>query len=85
MRSLGDDTPTGIGVKPTGDQVVEMEDGKASRAERARKEFLSGEKLGDAFDATDEWAQTGQVSLGVHLLGSTLRSPRTGRRFRHLR
>lgn len=60
MRTFGDDTPTGIGLKPTGDQVVEMENDKASRAERARREFLSGERLGDAFDATDEWAQTGQ-------------------------
>jgi hypothetical protein len=60
MRTLGDDTPTGIGRKPTGDQVVEMEDDKASRAERARGEFLSGERLGDAFDATNEWARTGQ-------------------------
>jgi hypothetical protein len=70
MRTLGDDTPTGIGLKPTGDQIVEVEDQKASRAERARREFLSEENLGDAFDATDEWAKTGQ---------DLFRRPPTGR------
>ena len=45
---------------PTGEQLVEIDDQKASRAERARKEFLSKENLGDAFDATDKWAKTGQ-------------------------
>lgn len=60
MRTLGDTTPTGIGLKPAGDQLGEMEDPKASRADRARREFLSGERLHDAFDATDEWANTGK-------------------------
>lgn len=55
-RSPGDRSD----LPPTGEQIVEMEDPKASRAERARKEFLSEENLGDAFDATDEWAKTGQ-------------------------
>jgi hypothetical protein len=59
-RTFGDDAPTGIGLKPTGDQLIEADDRKASRAERARKEFLSKENLSDAFDATDDWAKTGQ-------------------------
>jgi hypothetical protein len=59
-RTLGDDAPTGIGLKPTGEQLIEADDKKASRAERARREFLSKENLSDAFDATDDWAKTGQ-------------------------
>jgi hypothetical protein len=59
-RTVGDDAPTGIGLKPTGEQLIEADDNKASRAERARKEFLSKENLSDAFDATNDWAKTGQ-------------------------
>lgn len=81
MRTLGDDTPTGIGLKPTGDQIVEMENDKASRVERARREFLSGERLGDAFDATDEWAQTGQDLFRRPPTGQHIEVPTQGPAF----
>lgn len=61
VRDKPDRSPDGTrDFPPTGEQLVEIEDQKASRAERARKEFLSKENLDDAFDATDKWAKTGQ-------------------------
>lgn len=55
-----------------------MEDPKASRAERARKEFLSEENLGDAFDATDAWAKTGQDLFSRPPTGQHIEVPAQG-------
>ena len=38
-RTIGDTTPSGIGLKPTGEQLRDMESDKLSRADRFRKEF----------------------------------------------
>lgn len=73
-RSPGDRSD----LPPTGDQIVEMEDPKASRAERARKEFLSEENLGDAFDATDAWAKTGQDLFSRPPTGQHIEVPAQG-------
>jgi hypothetical protein len=38
-RGIGDTTPTGIGLKPSGEQLRDMESDKLSPADRFRKEF----------------------------------------------
>lgn len=63
-RTLGDATPTGIGRKPTGDQLRNMESDTASRLDRLRNQIWE-----DADDTTDLIEKDG------NLLGQLLERP----------
>jgi hypothetical protein len=52
MRTLGDDTPTGIGRKPDGGELEEMESDRLSRADRFRKSFYK--QADDINDVTEK-------------------------------
>jgi hypothetical protein len=55
-RTLGDTTPTGIGLKPTGEQLIGMEDDTQSRLEKLRRNIY--ERADDMSDAADEHGGT---------------------------
>ncbi len=63
-RTLGDTTPTGIGLKPTGEQLRDMESDQLSRADRFRKNVY--ERADDIKDVTEKNAGTLQGLLGAH-------------------
>ena len=54
-RTLGDTNPTGIGLKPAGEQLLEM-DSKKSRAEAFRDEFYNPETIEDFRDECEDKA-----------------------------
>jgi hypothetical protein len=54
-RTLGDTSPTGIGLKPTGEQLLET-DSKKSRAEAFREEFYKPETIEDFRDESEDKA-----------------------------
>jgi hypothetical protein len=54
-RTLGDTNPTGIGLKPSGEQLLEM-DTKKSRAEAFRDEFYKPETIEDFRDESEDKA-----------------------------
>jgi hypothetical protein len=54
-RTLGDTKPTGIGLKPTGEQLLET-DSKKSRAEAFRDEFYKQETIKDFRDESEDKA-----------------------------
>jgi hypothetical protein len=55
-RTLHDDTPTGIGLKPTGDQLLQLESDSRSYLERLRRNIY--ERADDISDAADEYGGT---------------------------
>jgi len=55
-RTLGDTTPTGIGLKPTGEQLFRMEDDSGSYLEKLRRNVY--ERADDINDAADEYGGT---------------------------
>jgi hypothetical protein len=55
-RTLGDVTPSGIGLKPSGEQLVEMEDDSKSRLEKLRSAIY--ERSDDITDAGKEYGGT---------------------------
>lgn len=63
-RTLGDTTPTGIGLKPTGDQLMKMENEEASKPEQLRRKFLEG--IDDLNDSARENASLGHDLLTRH-------------------
>jgi hypothetical protein len=63
-RTLGDTTPTGISLKPTGEQILDMEGDTLSRADRFRKNVY--ERADDIKDVTEKTAGTLQGLLGAH-------------------
>jgi hypothetical protein len=63
-RTLGDTSPTGIGLKPTGEQLGEMDGDKLTRGDRFRKNFYR--KADDIQDATEKNADAFKVFLGEH-------------------
>ena len=54
-RTLGDTSPTGIGLKPTGEQLLET-DSKKSRAEAFRSEFYKPETIQDFREESEDKA-----------------------------
>lgn len=66
-RTLGDTTPTGIGLKPTGEQLGEMEDDSKSHLEKLRRNIF--DRADDISDAADEHGGT---------LGHLFERPPTG-------
>jgi hypothetical protein len=52
-RTLGDTTPTGIGLKPTGDQLMRMEGDGQSALERIRRNIY--DRADDINDSGDEY------------------------------
>jgi hypothetical protein len=62
MRTLGDDTPTGIGLKPTGGELEEMDSDRLSRADRFRKTFYK--QADDINDVTEKNAAALEGFLG---------------------
>jgi hypothetical protein len=52
-RTLGDTTPTGIGLKPTGDQLMRMEGDGQSALERLRRNIY--DRADDINDSGDEY------------------------------
>jgi hypothetical protein len=63
-RTIGDTTPAGIGRKPTGEQLRDMESDKLSRGDRFRKKVY--ERADDIQDSTEKTAGTLQGILGAH-------------------
>ena len=63
-RSIGDTTPTGIGLKPSGEQLRDMESDKLSRADRFRQEFYR--KADDIQDVSEKSANELAALLGPH-------------------
>lgn len=63
-RTVGDTTPTGIGLKPTGSELVRMENEEASKPEKLRSKFLEG--IDDINDAARENASLGHDLLTRH-------------------
>jgi hypothetical protein len=63
-RTLGDTTPTGIGLKPTGEQIMKMENEDASKPEKLRRKFLEG--IDDINDAARDNASLGHDLLTRH-------------------
>ena len=53
-RTLGDTTPTGIGLKPDGDQLRDMESDRLARADRFRRNVH--ERVEDIQDVTEKTA-----------------------------
>jgi len=56
MRTLGDDTPVGIGLKPSGDQVLDMDNETDSPLARMRHQLYKD--MGDVTDVLKENSQT---------------------------
>ena len=63
-RTLGDTTPTGIGLKPGGEQLRDMESDKLSRAARFRREFYR--EAQDIQDVSEKNANELSALLGPH-------------------
>jgi hypothetical protein len=63
-RTLGDTTPTGIGLKPDGTQLRDMEGDKLSRRARFRKELYR--EAEDIQDASEKTATDVAALLGPH-------------------
>jgi hypothetical protein len=63
-RTLGDTTPTGIGLKPDGDQLRELESDRLARADRFRRNVY--ERVDDIQDVTEKTAGTLQGLLDAH-------------------
>ena len=63
-RTIGDTTPAGIGRKPTGEQLRDMESDKLSRGDRFRKKVY--ERADDIQDSTEKTAGTLQGIFGAH-------------------
>jgi hypothetical protein len=63
-RTLGDDTLTGIGLKPTGEQLRDMESDKLSRGDRFRRNVY--ERVDDIQDASEKNAGALEGFLGSH-------------------
>lgn len=63
-RTMGDVTPAGIGLKPTGEQLRDMESDKLARGDRFRKNVY--ERVDDIQDSTEKTAGTLQGLLGAH-------------------
>jgi hypothetical protein len=55
-RTLGDTTPTGIGLKPTGEQLSRMEDDSRSPLEKLRSQIY--DRADDISDSADEYGGT---------------------------
>ena len=66
-RTVGDTTPTGIGLKPTGDELSDME-GDAPR--KSPLDGLLKEVTKDAQDARDAASTIGETVHNLHLPGS---------------
>jgi hypothetical protein len=63
-RTVGDDTLTGIGLKPTGDQLRNIESDKLSRGDRLRRNVY--ERVDDFRDASEKNAGALEGFLGSH-------------------
>ncbi len=63
-RTLGDDKLTGIGLKPTGEQLRDMESDKLSRGDRFRRNVY--ERVDDIQDASEKNAGALEGFLGSH-------------------
>jgi hypothetical protein len=63
-RTLGDTTPAGIGLKPDGDQLRDMESDRLARADRFRRNVH--ERVEDIQDVTEKTAGTLQGLLDAH-------------------
>lgn len=63
-RTVGDTTPTGIGRKPTGDELMKMENEEASKPEKLRRKLLEG--IDDLNDVARENASLGHDLLTRH-------------------
>jgi len=63
-RTFGDTTPVGIGLKPTGDQLMKMENEEVSNPEKLRRKFLEG--IDDLNDVARENASLGHDLLMRH-------------------
>jgi hypothetical protein len=63
-RTVGDDTLTGIGLKPTGDQLRNIESDKLSRGDRLRRNVY--ERMDDFRDASEKNAGALEGFLGSH-------------------
>ena len=64
-RTLDDTTPTGIGLKPTGEQLLKIENEELSKPERLRRKLLEG--IDDINDAARDNASLGHDLLTRHL------------------
>jgi hypothetical protein len=64
-RTFGDTTPTGIGLKPTGDQLLGMESDKRSRLDGLRREWERDEVLDGLHEETEQDATTVQSILSA--------------------
>lgn len=62
-RTIGDTTPTGIGLKPSGEQLRDMDSDKLSRRARFRKELYRDAE--DIQDATEKTATDVVALLGA--------------------
>lgn len=63
-RTLGDTTPVGIGLKPTGEEILDMESDQLARGARFRRNAY--ERAEDIQDVTEKTADTLQGLLGAH-------------------
>ena len=63
-RTAGDTTPTGIGLKPAGEELLDMDSDKLSRGDRFRKNFYK--QADDIQDVTEKNASALQALLGPH-------------------
>lgn len=74
-RTVGDLTPTGIGLKPTGEQLMESESGERSRFEKLRRGLEDEDFINDLHDTGEEQANTlEQVFAARHPLGHAIQS-----------
>lgn len=62
VRTLGDETPTGIGRKPTGGELEDLDGDRLSRADRFRKTFYK--QADDITDVTEKNATALEAFLG---------------------
>lgn len=63
-RTIGDTTPTGIGLKPAGEQLRDLESDRLSRGDRLRRNVC--ERADDIQDVTEKNAGTLQGLFGAH-------------------
>lgn len=62
-RTLGDTTPTGIGLKPTGEQLVDLERDERSRGDAFFHELERDEVLDGLHEELEQYANTAQSIL----------------------
>jgi hypothetical protein len=62
VRTLGDETPTGIGRKPTGGELEDLDGDRLSRADQFRKAFYK--QADDITDVTEKNATSLEAFLG---------------------